>query len=110
MRARPKRRRSQPEAELGNQLHLAGLPEPCCEYRFAPPRRWRMDFAWPEHKVAAEVDGGVYTQGRHTRGKGFERDCEKVNKAVCLGWRVLRFTPKMVESGEALQVLEEVLG
>ncbi|NIP25770.1 MAG: hypothetical protein GWN94_02580, partial [Phycisphaerae bacterium] len=50
---------------------------------------WRFDFAYKTERVAVEVEGGVYTQGRHTRGEGFEEDCEKYNQATLLGWRVL---------------------
>jgi hypothetical protein len=73
----------------------AGLPEPVGEYRFAPPRRWRFDWAWTssEHQIALEIDGGVWTQGRHTRGKGAIGDMEKLNAAAILGWKVLRVTP-----------------
>lgn len=67
------------------------------ELRFAPPRRWRFDFACPDAWVAIEVDGGAYTQGRHTRGKGYENDCEKLNAATVLGWAVFRVTPGMIE-------------
>ncbi|WP_139121780.1 PDDEXK family nuclease [Piscirickettsia litoralis] len=67
------------------------------EYRFHPKRRWRFDFAMPVYKLAVEVEGGAYSQGRHTRGKGFEADCEKYNAAAELGWRVLRYTPQQVE-------------
>jgi very-short-patch-repair endonuclease len=62
------------------------------EYRFHPPRRWRFDFAWLDRKLAVEVDGGEWSRGRHTRGKGFSGDCEKMNQATIDGWRVLRFT------------------
>jgi len=55
-------------------------------------RRWRFDEAWPARKVAVELEGGVYSGGRHVRPEGFEKDCEKYNAAVSLGWRVLRFT------------------
>jgi hypothetical protein len=37
------------------QLRMAGLPDPVEEYRFAPPRRWRFDLAWPERMLAVEV-------------------------------------------------------
>ena len=57
---------------------VGGCPAPVKEYRYAKPRRWRFDRAWPEQKVAVELDGGVYTQGRHTRGAGYEKDCEKL--------------------------------
>ena len=66
------------------------------EYRFAPPRKWRFDFAWKADKVAVELEGGTWSGGRHTRGAGFEDDCEKYNEATRLGWRVLRFTSSML--------------
>ena len=78
-------------------LKMLGGPTFDAEYRFHPRRRWRFDFAWPSVKIAVEIDGGAYTRGRHTRGKGFEADCEKMNAAALLGWRVLRFTPQMLE-------------
>ena len=93
-------------------LHLraAGLPEPQTEYRFAPPRRWRFDFAWPAAMLAVEVEGGSWIAGRHVRGRGFEADCEKYNAATLLGWRILRFTTAMVESGAALSAVKAVFG
>ncbi len=71
-----------------------GLPEPVAEYRFAPPRRWRFDYAWPEARIAVEVEGGAWVGGRHTRAGGFIADMEKYNRAAVLGWRILRYTPK----------------
>jgi very-short-patch-repair endonuclease len=71
-----------------------GLPEPTPEHRFHPERRWRFDYAWLDAKIALEVEGGIWTGGRHTSPKGFEADIEKYNAAACLGWRVLRTTPK----------------
>lgn len=41
------------------------------EHRFHPARRWRFDFAWPELLFAVEVEGGIWTGGRHNRGSGF---------------------------------------
>jgi very-short-patch-repair endonuclease len=66
------------------------------EYLFARPRRWRFDFAHPCTMVAIEIEGGTWVNGRHTRGSGFEADCEKYNAAAILGWRVLRFTTTML--------------
>ena len=63
------------------------------EYRFAPPRRWRFDYAFPQHKVAVEVEGGVWIRGRHTRGAGFVKDLEKYSEAAILGWAVIRVVP-----------------
>lgn len=74
-------------------LEVRGLPRPEREHKFDATRRWRFDFAWPDKMLALEVEGGVWTGGRHTRGAGFLRDIEKYNRAACLGWRLLRTTP-----------------
>lgn len=73
---------------------VIGSPLPEQEFRFHPTRKWRLDFAWPEQRVAVEIQGGVFTKGRggHTSGVGVQRDCEKGNAATLLKWRVLRFT------------------
>lgn len=80
---------------------------PVREYRAFPPRRWRFDLAWPSYKIALEIDGGVYTLGRHTRGKGFEADCRKMNSAAASGWTVFRVTTMMLykEWPEIVRVL-----
>jgi len=74
-------------------LVSVGLPKPQQEYRFLIDRKWRFDFAWPEKKVAMEIDGGVMNQGRHNRSSGFILDAEKYNKAVEHGWRVVKLFP-----------------
>ena len=89
-------------------LWFPGLPL-VYEYRFAPPRRFRFDAALPQERVAVEMDGGAWIQGRHTRGAGFIRDLEKLNLAVLLGWRVLRYTPQQIEDGTAYRDLSRLL-
>ena len=81
------------------------LPYPIREYVFASPRRWRFDFAFPRIKLAIEVEG----RGRHQSFGGFEKDAEKYNAAVKLGWRVLRYTPAMVMRGDAINDVLEIL-
>jgi hypothetical protein len=89
----------------------AGLPVPEIEYQFLQKRKFRFDFAWPNIKVAVEVEGGTWSGGRHVTGPGFETDCVKYNLAACNGWRVLRVTNKMIESEEliALKYIIRVL-
>lgn len=94
---------------LSDQCRYAGLPVPIAEYYFAKPRRWRFDWAFPELLLAVEQEGGVWTGGRHTRGKGFENDCIKYAEALCRGWRVLRVTTDQIKSGQALGWLERIL-
>lgn len=73
-----------------------GLQSPVAEYQFAPPRRWRFDYAWPDSLVAVEFDGGQWVAhgGRHNR----DSDREKLNQAAVLGWRVLRFSNQQWEA------------
>ena len=85
------------------------LPTPHMEYSFHPTRRWRFDFAWPEYRVAVECEGGIWSQGRHVRGLGFQRDCTKYNEAAILGWIVIRVTRRHIEDGRALVWIRRAL-
>jgi very-short-patch-repair endonuclease len=73
-----------------HNLDKAFIPE----YQFHPTRKWRADFADPVHKILVEIDGGAFTMGRHTRGAGYRADCEKLNAAAALGWRVFKYVEK----------------
>lgn len=84
-----------------------GLPSAIREYKFDSKRRWRIDFAWPDpYRLAVEIEGGTWSDGRHTRGTGFIKDIEKYNALTLQGFSLLRFTPDQVEKGEALEVIE----
>jgi very-short-patch-repair endonuclease len=112
--AKPKPQRqpagnSQLESHLALLLQTAGLPEPQREFRFHPKRRWRSDFAWPEQKVIVEVEGAVFSAGRHTRGAGFEGDCEKYNEIALAGFTLIRVTGKHINNGQAIHWIREAL-
>lgn len=69
------------------------------EYKFVHFRNWRFDFAWPEQRVAVEIEGGVYMRvSGHTSAAGYQKNCEKYNAAIEAGWVVLRYTPQMVKA------------
>ena len=112
---RPSRSSQKPKAlspgeeQLALQIRAVGLPAPVREHRFHPTRKFRFDFAWPDRRPAAEVEGGTRSAGRHVRAAGYAADCSKYNYAVLLGWRVLRFTTAMVRSGEAIRSLSTAL-
>ena len=99
-------------AEETLALQLRGLKQGdwIREYKFALPRRWRFDFAHLERMIAIEVEGGIYVQGRHTRGAGFEADLEKYQEAMRLGWNVYRVSPRMVKRGDVIQTIEILFG
>lgn len=79
------------------------------EFKFHPTRRWRFDYAIPEHKIAVEVEGGVWTNGRHTRPQGFLGDIEKYNTATLMGWRVFRTTPTDLVRTATLKLLKTAI-
>jgi very-short-patch-repair endonuclease len=99
---------SAPEDLLAFHLRSLNIPYER-EFRFAPGRRYRADFAFPMIGLLAEVEGGTWIAGRHSRGAGFVKDCQKYNLAAELGYRVLRFTTQMVKSGEAAGVIERMM-
>lgn len=79
------------------------------EYIFWVGRKWRFDFCIPDAKIAIEIEGGIWNGGRHTRGTGFEKDCEKYAHAAFAGYRVFRPPSGMVHSGVAIDYLRKAL-
>lgn len=108
-RLQRKSRREALEDRLARDLVALGVGPPMRQFRFCS-RRWRFDFAWPDAKLAVEVDGGTWSGGRHTRGSGYEKDTQKLNAANLLGWTLLRYTGGMVRSGEAAREIAAALG
>lgn len=107
MKARHKTAPKQPESDMftllcQSELGLTVLKE----YRFNQRRKWRFDYAIPEHRVALEVEGGVFTQGRHVRPQGFLGDIEKYNTATLMGWKLLRTTPSDLLTTKTLEMLK----
>lgn len=114
-------RRAQAQAErrkwedlLDFHVRAWQLPPATPEYRFSESRDWRFDRAWPEFKVAVEIEGLVphwklAGGGHHQRPAGYARDCEKYNAAQAQGWTLLRFTPIQVKAGYAIREIEAAL-
>lgn len=98
-----------PEKVLAALLVREGIPAASTEYRFHATRKWRFDYAWPRYRVALEVEGGVWTGGRHSSGAGFVRDIEKYNHAAAMGWLVLRCQPRTLATGDTLAYLKAAL-
>lgn len=111
-------RQSKWEAMFHQQLVQGQLSKGVwIEFCFDVDRGWRFDFAWPDLRIAAEVDGGnrmaVISKrtgkpiaiGRHTQSA----DYTKRNAATAQGWRVFAFTPDMIKSGEAFGTMQDVL-
>jgi hypothetical protein len=80
------------------------------EHMFHDERNWRFDFAHLGSKVAIEIEGGIWTNGRHVRGKGFIEDCVKYNAANLYGWTVFRLATGMITYGAVHEIVEYVNG
>jgi hypothetical protein len=112
VRPEPKAQADKWPLVLRDQIVAAGLPEPYREFTFHSTRGWRLDLAWvlpalpPSEggRFAVEVDGAVH------RIKGrFQADIEKHNELTIAGWRWIRVTPRMVETGEALDLVKRLM-
>ena len=79
------------------------------EHSFFLGRKWRLDFAIVDLKIGIEIEGGVWSGGRHTRGNGFVEDMEKYNAAVTLGWVILRFTPQDLNKITTFETIKKVV-
>lgn len=104
------------ESALRKQLFVrlcqdGGLPTPLPEYRFFPGRQWRIDYYFTngDKRVALEVEGGVFTGGRHTRPKGFLGDIEKYNAMATMGILLLRVTPKDLLTRDTIDLVKRTL-
>lgn len=65
------------------------MPE--CQYKFDKLRKWAYDFAWPDLKIAVEMEGGVWIYGGHNRPNGYIDDLDKYNQGSRQGWCILRY-------------------
>jgi len=97
------------EAKLAGELKTLKI-EFEQEFEFHPKRKWRADFHLVGKKILVEVEGAIWSGGRHTRGKGYIGDMEKYNAATMMGFQVLRFSTDQVKSGHAIQQIEKMVG
>ena len=80
------------------------------EFKFHPTRKWRADFHLKGKKILVEGEGGIWSNGRHTRGKWYLGDLEKYNAATMMGYQVIRFSTEQVKSGKAIEQIEKMVG
>lgn len=111
MAVRVKKPRKPTEADLLLPIHMRELGIPLVkEHKFSLTRQWQFDFANVEYRVAFEIEGGIHTGGRHTRGEGYQGDLTKYNMATALGWTLFRFSTEDVKTGDAKEVVKIWLG
>ena len=76
-------------------VRRAGLPSPIAQHVIRAPVGTfvaRVDFAYPDIRVAIEIDGYAYHSGRVR----WEQDRERQNRLVELGWVPLRITKQQI--------------
>jgi hypothetical protein len=80
------------ELEIFGVRHVLAVPDmPPCEQQYRlllPGGPVRIDAAWPEAKLAVELDGAAFHGSREAR----ERDLRRDAALAALGWVVLRFS------------------
>lgn len=91
------------EAGLITASIVQEIPQWEREYSFSKKRRFRFDFAWPQFKLAVEIQGGIWVNGGHSRGSGLNKDYEKNFYALALGWRILYVSVNQIEDGTAMK-------
>ena len=79
------------------------------EYKFLKKRKFKFDYAFPDDMLAIEIEGGIWTSGRHIRAVGFLKDMEKYNLAAANGWRLLRFSPQNMLLGTNIDLVVQAL-
>jgi hypothetical protein len=80
-------------------LHRSSLPRPVAQYVVRHEGRFvaRVDFAWPDHRLALEYDGLW-----HGEPGQFQRDRRRLNALLAAGWRVVFVTAADLHRPEAL--------
>lgn len=85
------------EDKLDQWIIDLSLPSPQKEHRPGIAKKFRLDYAWPEHKIAVELNGGTFQRMGHSTGRGIQRDYVKLNYCQILGWLVIQFDSSMGE-------------
>jgi hypothetical protein len=87
------------ETRLRLLLHRSALPHPVAQFSVRMAGRFlaRVDFAWPEQKLAVEYEG--LWHGEHQQ---VARDRARLNRLTAAGWRVIFVTARDLRRPDAL--------
>jgi hypothetical protein len=82
---------SRPEIRVRRVLDRGGLPTPVAQHWVrVGAERFRLDFAYPDQKIAIEYDGW----DSHRSRSAFDRDRRRDRLLQLAGWTVLRITSR----------------
>ena len=93
---------------LATHLRELGVQDVQFEYQFLADRKFRFDLFSAEIRMGFEACGGMWNGG-HRHRSAIELDYEKANLAQLYGFRMLQFTNRQIESGEAKEFLKTFL-
>ncbi len=83
------------EVKAWRLLRTSGLPRPVRQHPVTPcGHSYRLDFAWPDRKVAVEADGRIVHGGRR---RAFYDDRRRWSDLASIGWRIVPVTWEDVE-------------
>jgi very-short-patch-repair endonuclease len=93
------------EVKVARLLRSSRLPTSVAQHPVVP---YRLDRAWPEHRVAVEADGFQH----HGRRLAWKRDRKRVAAIEAMGWRLVHVTwADVVERpAETLDRIRHALG
>ena len=97
---------SEREVQFLQQCRDARLPEPEQQRLICGHH---VDFAWPDHRVCVEIQGGTWARGAHNRGAGYAKDRMLNNQRQLAGWTILEFTSDHLDADEAVPVVCQAL-
>ncbi len=83
------------ETQALKLLKSAGVPIPMLQYVVKQHGRFvaRLDLAYPEKRVALEIDGFRF----HDTRESFDAERARGNELQAIGWKVLRITSQHLE-------------
>jgi very-short-patch-repair endonuclease len=89
-------------------IRRTGLPEPERQHRIRDRGRLlaRVDFAYPDVKLAIETDGYRW----HSSRQRWEHDLGRRNALTSTGWRVVHVTSTDLDDGRIVRMIRDVLG
>jgi len=108
------------EKSFADQVLRYRLPHYEREYQFAldVKRKWRLDFYFPEYRLAVELHGLIVVngpmgngivRGGHATPKGMRNDMDKLNAMAILKITPLVFSQSHVDNGDAIAVTQRAL-
>lgn len=103
---RPQKEKLLLEDVLPDRGKVDGTPASWYSEKQGHRRRFRLDYWWPDYRIAMEIDGITFCgKARHQTADGFTRDVEKHNIVNVLGHTLLRYTPRQLRAGQLLDDL-----